>query len=291
MIFNKWNNIIKQIKNIKKPTKEDYIKIQDYLQSERPYLKDLINYYGDINNRRLGRTFNFISENGDMPQRIYHKGIKNDRVIFLYASYNRKYIKLAKDNFDNLISTGYDGDIILYLGGYPNLDGGSLKYANLPYNFKLMCMMEAERLKYHYFLWIDTAVIAQDNINFIFDILFKKGLYLNKNCKIKDSFDNPNSENIGSIETFKIMNISYNNALNADVISGGIMGFDLTYLVYKKFIKIIESYLKLKLPFMCPCADTAVISIALAQTPHIITYEPSQICNSKTKLFFYDHDH
>ena len=56
------------------------------------------------------------------------------------------------------------------------------------------------------------------------------------------------------------MNISYNNALNADVISGGIMGFDLTYLVYKKFIKIIESYLKLKLPFMCPCADTAVIS-------------------------------
>ena len=35
MIFNKWNNIIKQIKDIKKPTKEDYIKIQDYLQSER----------------------------------------------------------------------------------------------------------------------------------------------------------------------------------------------------------------------------------------------------------------
>jgi hypothetical protein len=289
----KWENILNNINNINKPNKKDFDNIHNYLSSDREELKELMDYYKDKNNRRTGCNIKLCDENGDY-RRLYHRGINREKVVFMYASYNRKYFDLANKQYKNILSSGYDGDIIIYFGGYPNIDDEGLKYANLPYSFKNVSLLECQRLGYTYYMWLDCAVLVQKNFNFIFEILEKEDFYLNLLDKLKYNHTNDNIETVGLKKCYECMNINFDEILERKNFSGGLFGINLKSEKGLEFLKLNRKFLDMGTPFFCPCADLAVISGILY---HL--YPNSDIKNNITPIarepnlnyFYYDIDH
>jgi hypothetical protein len=288
-----WNNIIKNIENLNNPNKKSFDLIHNFLNSERKELNDLMEYYKDKNNRRVGSNIKLCDDQGNY-KRIHHKGKDNEKILFMYASYNRKYLELAEKQYNNILRCGYDGDIIIYYGGYPNISNGGLKYANLPYSFKAVSLLECERLNYKYYMWLDCAAIVQKNFNFIFDILKENDFYLNLAGKLKHNHINPNYEKVGFKNNFNSMQISFDKIQEKRIFGGTVYGINLKSSKGLEFLKLNKKFLDMSIPYFCPCSDTAVMLGIL----HILYPDsdppnfPPSISNVKNeRCFYYDTNH
>ena len=95
--------------------------------------------------------------------------------IILYSSFNRNYPAGLKKLVDRLENSTYQGHILWKLGGWPDLEGGSLKLAHVPYAFKPCFFKEAQKKGYEKVLWLDCSMIPVDTVQHTFDIIDKKG--------------------------------------------------------------------------------------------------------------------
>ncbi len=167
-----------QIEDIRHPTLHDYHFLQNYLSyGRRPNLDRLEDMYSAM------RAIRFI---GDTPEEFPRKGMfavncdENDRenCILVYATFNRNYPMGLQRLITLLRNSNYKGHILFRLGGWPNVENGSLILSHVPYAFKVCFFKEAQSLGFKRALWLDTAVVPLVSMNAIFDKIENKGYFI-----------------------------------------------------------------------------------------------------------------
>ena len=305
--------IISSIPDINNPEKEDYKKLQKYISSPRKALDPLIKVinlqitqYGhqpfilstqeDVDSvvnsedptkkyigKRTGLGLKLLGKNGEMPIKYIYKGNNNTQCIYIYASNNGKYTSLLEKNLNALRKNGYNGDIITLKGGFPNTKNGGLLHCHLPMSFKYAAMEEAKSLGYRYFLWVDSAVISQKNIDYIFKEIEKSCIYVVGGWKLGNHFiienDNmvprsPCLEMIGSLESYQAMGLDLKTASHLPYAVGGIYGYDLHSELGKALLKQMKQYINDVTPWISLGSDIVVHSVALHQIPFDIKFHP-----------------
>ncbi len=208
--------IWEQMDNIYEPSYEDYRLIEEYLKyGKRPYLEDIYNLSYIIKivqkgyptekiknklifrvtfNTRLLATMKMVSEKDRKPElQIIPVNGGGPRCIVLYGTYNENYKShtlydlktLKKESYvdsldeiiDNLEKIGWKGDVLKRAGGYPLIEQGSIRFAHIPYSFKVLSILEAYSLGYKNILWMDLSLRPLNNLEKIFQEIEQKGSY------------------------------------------------------------------------------------------------------------------
>lgn len=171
--------VFSKISDIRHPTLQEYHLVENFLKfGERPYLSslNLENYIPPLydkaqGHRRMGRNLKLVGDNNEMPIfEIHHAGSKqnNERCILLYASYNYPYPEKARSLVFELIDMGYQGDILMRIGGFPNMDQEGLRLCHIPYAWKIAFFHEAKNLGYKQILWLDSSMHPLKDLEAVF---------------------------------------------------------------------------------------------------------------------------
>lgn len=176
--------------DIYNPTREDYERIQNYLSNgERPYLKWIKTAFWTVESMTKfrethSRNFCIIHPEDDPIYEVIHcgdPGEEKDMCIITYASYNKyfleNYVKYQERMIKSIKKTSFSGDIIQRLGGFPDITGGSLRLAHIPYAFKPAMFREARSLGYKRVFWLDCSYVALKDLDPIFDFIKERGYF------------------------------------------------------------------------------------------------------------------
>ncbi|GAB4187964.1 MAG: hypothetical protein Tsb0015_07420 [Simkaniaceae bacterium] len=288
--------IFSQIKDITSPSLEDYLLLQDFLfYGERPYLK----VFDELScppkstmqsyQRRSCRNLRLIGDNYEMPvYKIYHvnSSPKNkERCIVLYASFNSYYPSKVKRLVSELKNTGYQGHIILRIGGYPNLLDKGLLFCHIPYAWKICAIMEAKNLGYKNILWLDAAFHPISDLNVIFKIIKKFGylfIYEEEIDFDKSIFSRTSLQSLGMD----------NGKNKIPHILGGIIGFNVEIPKIANFLQQWQEITKKVKPNLSTFPEELPLSVLawrnslrpVCRARKIFTYDP----NKKNLHFFHD---
>ncbi len=182
--------IYEKISNIYAPTYEEFCSLQDELQKgNRPYLEWLNFFYPEVKDdycrydlRVRNMIFTHKKEPFDLSlQQIFFSEPDNKECcIISYASLNpiRGYPKKIRALKDHLSKVGFTGHLLYRVGGWPNIEGGSLVLMHVPYAFKVAFFKEAQRLGYKKVLWIDAIFEPLKNLDPIFNRIEQDGYFL-----------------------------------------------------------------------------------------------------------------
>ncbi len=96
--------------------------------------------------------------------------------IVLFASLDRVYPGYVRSLIEALEEVGYCGYVYYRIGGYPNPTGEEIRFAGVPYAFKLFMLEEARDLGFRYLLWLDASLIPLKNPQSLFEEIHAKGL-------------------------------------------------------------------------------------------------------------------
>ncbi|MCH9620659.1 MAG: hypothetical protein S4CHLAM20_00600 [Chlamydiia bacterium] len=183
-----WDLIYKKV-NLKNPSNQDMELIQDYLHhGRRIYLRWLDFIWTDKDrsdglryDKRARRMHIWRGNRNDLLMRkIVYNTTRNDKdvCIITYGSFNKSYTDKIDLIDSRLKDINFKGHFLFRMGGWPDIEGGSLKYIHVPYSFKLCMIKEAMRLGYKKIVWIDTAVVPLENFLRVFEILDEDGYFL-----------------------------------------------------------------------------------------------------------------
>lgn len=243
------------IADICHPTLDDYRHIQDYLTyGERNAIEWLKDYQPNA------RNFKIIGEDNDeLPkyEMIAVNCSENDRenCVVAYSSFNKNYPRGLKRLVDYVQKSDFRGHIIYRLGGWPNVEGGSLVLAHVPYAFKVSALKEAERLGFKRAFWMDTAVLPVASLNDIFKMVEAKGFFVMGN-----------SHHIGPYMNFAAADafgLTLEDCFLIPSCSAGICGFDFTNKTGAKILTDWYHAAQNKVAFFSPRSDQNALSIIL----------------------------
>lgn len=184
-----YNAIYARIKDLKNPSAKELKYIQNYLKhGKREYLDWIDTYYPDCRNDgyRIDRRMRNV--------KIYASGMKiqlsatpfvigttsknKERCVICYSSYNLNFVTKIKRFPKLLAAANYQGHFLQQIGIWPDVKGGSLKLAHVPYAFKVSMLNEARRLGYKHVLWLDSSFVPQNNLDEIFGQIEKDGYFV-----------------------------------------------------------------------------------------------------------------
>lgn len=83
--------------------------------------------------------------------------------------------QLLLDIPNALKKVGFNGYFLQMTGGYPNPSGIEMRYAGVPYAFKIFMMLEAVKLGFSNVLWIDAACLPIRNPSALFRVMERHG--------------------------------------------------------------------------------------------------------------------
>lgn len=218
-----------QISSLTHPTYDDLRLIQQYLtHGERPYLERLDDSYPGARNMQII---------GDAPHDLPSSGLltvncqdnERENCIVLYASLNRSYPKGLHRLIKLITASDFRGHILYYIGGWPDLEGGSLRIAHVPYTFKVAALREAQRLGFKRLFWLDASIKPYVSLNTLFEMIQDQGFFAPANNHMISPFMNPDAGQffgISYIKTFSILSCQ-----------SGMVGLDLTQPVGSEILK------------------------------------------------------
>jgi hypothetical protein len=208
------------IEDIYHPTLSDYQKIQDYLSYGHRPLIDRLNPWQYHNKalsiRFIGRNSNENIESGIIN--VNCKKEEKENCIVLYSSFNFEYPKAIKNLINTIKNSDFKGHIIYRIGGWPDLEGGSLIFSHIPFAFKICAFKEAERLGYKNALWLDASVMPLKSLNKVFDIINKQGYFT--------FLSDFNIKELCNREVCEVLGVNFDEAANIPGYIAGILGFN-----------------------------------------------------------------
>src|SRR5579872_1347000 len=176
------------ISDWKNPTYEDYVLIQKHLRRRLDRILSLPTsqryFHPDFEGwitYRMGRV-QLVDTPNNMPSMtvVYINGdpSRKDKCVICYGSYNnagRDYIQGINYIIKALKAFNFNGHFIYRIGGWPNLKGDRLKFADVPYAFKPFFFEEVRDMGYKRILWLDSASIPVKNLDPVFSIMDQFG--------------------------------------------------------------------------------------------------------------------
>src|SRR3990170_6482924 len=212
--------VYKELSSLTSPTNEDLHKVQRYMTyGERSIIKYLNDYEPNARNLKIiGNLSEEQPERGD----IVVNCDKDDRenCLICYSSFNKNYPRGLKRLVEFIRKSDFKGHIIYRLGGWPDISGGSLTLAHVPYAFKVSFFKEVKSLGFKRAFWLDTAILPVVSLNLLFNMIKENGY-----------FAMGNSHNIGPYTNSFVWNafgITSKEADNIPSCSAGIIGLDFT---------------------------------------------------------------
>ena len=193
------------------PTIRDYTILQKCLEtSERPELSSLKDYERRFREFKLiGKQTNQVPEWGRVC--VNSSDEERENCLLLYAFYNKNYPWALKRLLEWVKASDFKGDVLYRIGGWPNVEGGDLGLAFVPYSFKVCFFQEAKRLGYKRALWLDSSIKPIVSLNDQFAWIAEKGYLALGNTHYVGPFFNERSAsafNLSLEETFSIPSVS-----------------------------------------------------------------------------------
>jgi hypothetical protein len=156
---------------------------------------------------------------------------------------------------ESLELSGFNGYFYLFTGGFPNPTGIEMKYAGVPYCFKIFMMLEAKKKGFSKVIWIDSGCYSINNPKLLFDILETEDTIFDY-VKVGNRYDRMCLKNTNELLS-ALTNTDFNTAQYIITI---VFGFNLES---KKIQSIINEYydmVKLGLPFFSIFPEEIVLS-------------------------------
>jgi len=129
--------------------------------------------------------------------------------------------------YRSVLKYGKGVDTMLWKNGYP---AGSLTHKEIPYGFKTFAFKEAIKKGHSSVLWLDASMWAIRDLNPVFEEIEKRGV-----CVWTDG------NKLGSYcsdANLKTLNITRDQAFEYVLVSGGIVGLDITKSVAVKLLDL-----------------------------------------------------
>lgn len=294
---NDYDEVYREISDIRNPTKSDWIKLQKYInRGERPYLESLNTF--DLGGPNDGcrydlraRKFNFLGNKKGASDFLLHKEYihseseDRDRCIICYASYNANFPKKVKRLIERLKQSKFKGHFLYRIGGWPDVKGGSLKLIHVPYAFKVCLFKEAKRLGYKRVLWMDTSFKPLRDFNEIFRMIKREGYFIT-------SLDKTSLRDRGSKKVQTAFDLSDDEMIEIKEVASGLIGVDFSN---ERGREIIDRWYKAAEqldPFLSPRPEQSALAALLYKMdlhPTCSFYDITAIyaSNINPKHYFY----
>ena len=249
--------IYNEISDMYNPTSEDLKKVQQYLShTPRPdiqFLKDTA---------FIPRNFKFIGDSADEIPQYYHLAVNSsaeerENCVIIYASFNQRYPMGAERLFSLIARSDFAGHVHCRIGGWPDLKGGSLTLAHVPFAFKVCFFKEMQKMGYKRVLYFDSSIIPNASINKFFEVIKQKGYFVSKNHLLEPYFMRE--------ETANYFGFSFEEACRLFCCHACVIGMDLTN---EKTLQLIDAwYESAKDPyaFYSARSDQTALSLLLHQ--------------------------
>ena len=226
------SQIYSQIEDIYHPTEQNFRLIQEYLEhGTRPLVSrlDAWQYQEKARNfRLLGRNESEKIESGIIPVNCDENWKEN--CILLYSSFNYAYPECTKKLIDLIRNSDFKGHILYRIGGWPDIEGGNLVLAHIPFAFKICFFSEAQRLGYKHALWLDTSVVPINGLNDTFQTIAQQGYF----CFIT----NFPLQNYSNREAIAAMGVTYDEASQIPLYVAGLIGFNFDNALAQKALNL-----------------------------------------------------
>lgn len=178
------------LSDINNPTLQDYKLIEDYfqhgkfipLQMETEGTEKNLGFQLDDFRIKQRRNWKFIGSKDEMPVFEWHKmnltPETEKRCICIYATYNGVYPKKAYRLLKELEENGYSGNVLLRIGGFPNLANGGIKYSPFMAMWKMQFFHEALSMGFTQIVVWETSMNPLTDASYIFDCMEAAGYFL-----------------------------------------------------------------------------------------------------------------
>jgi hypothetical protein len=281
-------------------TNEDYVLIQDKLRDINidEFIKDLYpkdrefkTSYEEIT-RRVTRCLKQelidISNNIFPLKTLYKIGDGGDskKCIVSCAPLKDTRTELSQTILKSLENVGFNGYFYLMNGGYPNPTGKEMKYAGVPYAFKIFMMLEAKKAGFDKVIWIDSACYAINNPEPLFEHLENNEVIFRvfpPNCFAPNTF-----ENIIFPKTLDLLNTLANRDVRNDLnINSILFGLNFKSQIIDKFISEYYEMVKLGLPFLSAFPEEIVFDIIFNKEEYKQVFNQN-LYNIHSKLYIHE---
>ncbi len=251
-------SLYSQIKDIYRPSLEDYRFVQDFLIfGKRENLDRLGEIYTDRtkNMRIIGESPEEFPKSGKIP--VNCSSMDRENCVVLYSTFNLNYPKGLKRLLKHILESDFKGHVLYRLGGWPDAEGGSLTLAHVPYAFKVSYFKEAQRLGFKRVLWLDVAVVPLVSLNHIFDMIQDKGCFvMEAGPKLGGYLNAPTAAYFG---------LSVEQTKEIPFCSAGLFGVDLSQKIGRTLIDRWDRAAHDPDAFFSPRSDQTALSIILYQ--------------------------
>lgn len=165
----------------------------------------------------------------------------------------------SKNIYQSLEKVGFNGYFYLFNGGFPCPTGQEMKYAAVPYCFKIFMMIEAKKMGFEKIIWLDASCFAINNPQKLFDILDVDDAIFRQFWPNTPGF--LTYENTVYKETIRtINNITGGDLINSINVCTIVFGLNFARENIKKFAEEYFEMVKIGTPFLSYYPEEVVIA-------------------------------
>jgi hypothetical protein len=186
------------------------------------------------------------------PKTIFSEGTDKKNCVVGYCSYNGPLSNLLEELEIALREVGFCGGIYYRTGGYPTPRGDELKFAGVPYAFKLFMIEEAFKLGYEQVLWLDSAVWPLSSIDDLFQDIKNEGFLFD--------WGKPNLYGILPVAKKALEEYLGRDFIKERKIAGWIMGMSSLDPRTKDILKDYRVLVEMGIPFLSVNPEEYVIT-------------------------------
>ncbi|MBM3198104.1 MAG: hypothetical protein FJZ58_02460 [Chlamydiae bacterium] len=190
----------------------------------------------------------------------------SDYCIVSYSSLNGVYPELLQKIPKALEQTGFQGYFLSLLGAFPNPTGKEIRYAGVPYCFKLFAMLEAKKLGFHKVLWIDAALLPLRDPTPLFHCIEDTGSLLQR-VRNGKRYLLPVTRDI-------ILERTGTDMYQEKSLRARVIGFDLSIKKVQTLLQEYEELVALGTPFLSCFPEEFVLGALLAKNPDFWPAQP-----------------
>lgn len=271
---NYFPDVYNKIKNIRSPTFEDYCLVQNFLTNgNRKNLEKLKDTFrAQKNIKIIDVKLNKIPQLEIIPVNTDLNDKKN--CLILYASFNCCFPKGVKRLISIVKQSNFKGHILCRIGGWPDVAGGSLTLAHVPFAFKVCSFKEAQRLGYERVLWLDSSIVPLVDLDTVFTTIGKKGYFSVENTVSVGPWCNEKAASY--------FGYSLKETYNIKCCQAGVLGVDFKTEIGQKIIDRWHKAAEDENAFYSARSDQTALSLILHQCN--LQSQPSYIAGRQEEL-------